>query len=1151
MTKALIKNTMRDIWQTKARFISIFAIISLGVGFFAGVKATSPSMINMAQTYFESSNLADLHILSTVGFDEDDVDAVSKIDGVTSVMPSYFTDVILDSENSDSVVHLMATPSEYNGGKSLNDVTVVDGKLPQKSGEIAVECGSFSSYKIGEKIKISPTIDKKDTKYVLNTLEYTVVGLIKSPQYISFERGTTTVGNGRISAFMMICKEDFNSKKFTELYVKTKYSNDGISPFSDEYKNGIDNISDKIKTVEANRINVFKTDVLDTAQQELNDNVKKYNTEKANAQKELDKAKADLDKGQNDYDTKIAEGQKQLDDAQQKITSGEAQLEKAKTEYQNKITSGESEIAAAEKKITSGKAELQKAQKEYDDKISSAQEKLDAATEEYNTAYLYFYDEVKPQAEQKITIAQTLIDVIQPVIKSLREQLEGTSSSATDKIKEQLDTWLNKLSDTQKQLDDAKKQLTDGEKQLMESSEKLQSAKAQFEAQKAIGAAKLESAQQELNDGEKQLTDAKIQLANGKAEGQKQISDAEVKLANGKLELEQAKKTFEEQKTAGITKLADGRKQYEKASKQANDKFKEAKRKLDDAQNELNKLSSPQWYKFTRDDNPGYSSFIDNTNSVDAVSTVFPLFFMLVATLVCLTTMTRLIEEKRTEIGTLKALGYKSKSIVSKFLIYATSAGVLGSIAGILLGIYTLPFIIYDAYKIMYTMPNITLCVDWFSIILGFVAALLCTSIVSVIVCYRTLHNRPAKLMRPKAPKAGKRILLERIPFIWNKLSFTSKVTCRNLMRYKIRFLMTVIGVAGCTALIVSAFGLLDSISSIVDKQFNQISIYNTIIVPAQSGDETDLKELNSFIDSDARISASMNCIQTAIKVSSKKDSDANSIYLFVPQDANNLKSLIDLHNRQTKEKLELTSDGVIITEKLANTLGVSKDDEITVNDNGKSYNVKVTGISENYMYGYVYMTSQMYKNIYNISPDYNLVLAKADNISDSLEKQIGNDYLKRNDITTVSFLSAGVDEFQNTVSSLNLVVLVMIICAGALAFVVLYNLTNINIAERMREIATIKVLGFYNKETAAYIYRENIVLTIFGIIGGLFLGTILWMFIIVTVEINAVMFGRDIFWQSYLYAAGLTMLFSLVVNAIMYYKIKKVNMVESLKSIE
>ena len=513
--------------------------------------------------------------------------------------------------------------------------------------------------------------------------------------------------------------------------------------------------------------------------------------------------------------------------------------------------------------------------------------------------------------------------------------------------------------------------------------------------------------------------------------------------------------------------------------------------------------------------------------------------------------MTRLIEEKRTEIATFKALGYSNISIVAKFVIYVLIAAIIGSVIGTIIGVCTLPFIIFNAYKIMYYIGDISLVLNVASIVLGITAAVLCTTVISVVVCMRSLSHKPAEAMRPKAPKPGKRILLEYITPLWNRFSFTAKLTARNLFRYKSRLCMTVIGVAGCTALIVAAFGLLNSFDPLTKDQFETIYKYDAVIVPKESGTQEELDYLISEVENKENVSNFMLTSQEDATVEFNGKIKNESTYLTVVQNSEKLNSTISLHTRTGNEELALTDNGVLINEKLSEEFGIKTGDTIKVSGEFGENAATVCGIFEQYLQNYIYMTPTLYNTLYGKNPSYNILDVKLKDNSQTAQESFSSEILKDDRVAAVSFIASSLEEFKNMLNSLNLVVLVMIICAAALAFVVLYNLTNINIAERVREIATFKVLGFNNKETSSFIYKENIVLTLLGIIFGLVLGIFLTSFIVHTVEIDNIMFGRVIYPTTYIFAAGFTMLFSLIVNAVMSFKIKDVNMVESLKSVE
>lgn len=1139
MTKSLLKNTFREVKNSKARFISIMAIIALGVGFFAGIKATAPSMYNLAENYYQEQNLMDYRLVSTVGFDDDDIKAVEKTDGVSSVMPSYYCDVLTVADEGGTAVRAIAVPQEYNGKAEMNSLVLKEGRFPEKNGEILVEYSSFSGekHKIGDKITFNKIAGDTDLTEQMKDFEYTVVGMVESPLYISYQRGTTNIGNGKISEYMYIPSEEFKSERYTELYVKADFS-ENCSAFSEEYKTNSEKLSKVLETTADAQCEAFDTDVIQKAKDELEEAKSEYNDEKTKADSQLSDAKEKIESSQTEFNNKTADAQNKLDNAKSQIESGKIELEASKNEYNSKISAAENEISSNEEQLENARSEYDKSKADFESQITSAQNEIDSSRAEYESAYSEFKATQEPVLLDGISQAQSAVDYLKAAI-----------SAETNP--ETLAVLSSQLEQAQANLDALNLQYSEALAGFETGKAQLDSAQAELDEKAAEGQAQLDSALAQIENGSNALESAKAELAIQKTDGYNKLVEAENSLDAAQAEYDEGVSALETQKTDGQKKLDDAQKEYDSQKAEADEKFADAEKEIEDAQKKIDKLSSPEWYVFTRSNNPGYDTFSQNADRLDAVASVFPLFFLLVAVLVCVTTMTRLIEEKRTEIATFKALGYGNFSIVAKFVIYSLTAAILGSVIGTVLGVFSLPFIIYNAYKIMFFIGDITLVINVLSVVLGIAAAIICTTVVSVIVCMRSLHRKPAEAMRPKAPKPGKRILLEYITPLWNHMGFTAKLTARNLFRYKSRLCMTVIGVAGCTALIVAAFGLLNSFDPLTKDQFETIYTYDAVIVPKDGGTEDKLDYLTSAVDKNKNVSAYMLCVQEEATVEFEGQIKDESTYLTVVQKPDELDSIISLHTRKGNEKLSLTDDGVLINEKLADEFGIKTGDTIKVSFNGGEAEVKVCGVFEQYLHNYVYMTPSLYSSLFGKEPVYNTLDVKLEDDSNNAEESFSSEFLKDDRVAAVSFINTSLKDFENMLSSLNLVVLVMIVCAAALAFVVLYNLTNINIAERVREIATFKVLGFNNKETASFIYKENIVLTVLGIAAGLILGIFLTGFIVQTVEVDNIMFGRDIYPISFIYAAGLTMIFSLLVNAVMSFKIKSVNMVESLKSVE
>ena len=1161
--KSLRKNIFREIWQTKSRFISILAIIALSIGFFSGIKSSAPSLIKTADDYFIENNLMDFRLVSTVGFDDDDISAIEESEDVMQVMPSYMADVITTLENHDSVVRLHSVP-ETESGTPINKLNVIEGRLPQNSGECVIENSTlgYGNLNIGDTLKIQPNVGDTKTSTYLKKTEFKIVGKVESPMYITFQHGNTNVGNGTVSFFAMIPAEDFAYEKYTELYVKTKASASGYSAISDDYKNMIKDETTTFENLSKDAADRFNSGTLADAKKKLADAKKEYANKKAEAEQQLADAKKKLDDGQKEFDEKIAAAEKEIKENEQKLKDGKAELESSKKTY-------EKQIAAAEKKLKDGEAELEKGKKEYQDgldkynkEIKAAQQKIDNANSEYQEQYNKFTYETKPQAEEKLndakeqlnnldtllTIANASLDILKKIPEEYLTDLEK------QKIKE-LET---KIAEYQKQYDEGlaqyeagKKQLNDGEKKLAEAKQKLDSAQKELDIKSSEGKATLDAAKDKITSAEGELREGKLELQIQKLSAEAKFKDAEQKISDGEEKLATGKTELETQKAAGQKKINEGKAEYESGKKEAEEKLAEGEEKIKDAEDKIADIPKYKWYVYDRDDNKGYSGLGEDAERVNSVAVVFPVFFLIVAVLVCITTMTRLVEERRTEIGTLKALGYTPLSIIMKYFLYAAIAAILGSIIGSLIGIATLPRIIVQTYGILYTLPEMHLSVDYGVVLISSAVAIIATCAVAIFTCLKELKLNAATLMRPKAPKPGKRILLEKITFIWKHMNFTSKVTARNLFRYKARFLMTVIGVAGCTALIVAGFGLKASISVVAEKQFGDITKYSAVMALKESERYEKCKPLLDKLSKDKNFSTILASNTSSTKAyvdSSKKQLELSCI---IPQNNEDFKKLIDLRTRINKTPVELTDKGVVVTERMSDILGVGIGDKFTMLISNEPYEVTITGITENYASNYIYMMPSYYEQLTGNNIRYNTIYAQINNTNSELESSLATKWMKNDNIITISFVSDIISSVDDMLQSLNVIVLVLIICAGALATVVLYNLTNINIAERVREIATIKVLGFYNGETAAYIYRENIVLTIVGAIVGLLLGSVFTRFIVETIQMDMVMFSKENNPMSFVWGFALTAVFSAIVNIIMYRKMKKIDMVESLKSVE
>lgn len=1025
--KALRKDFYMEIRRSLGRFLSIFFIVAIGVAFFSGIRSAEPDMRLSGDAYFDEKNLMDIKVVSTLGLTKDDVKAVEKVDGIRKVEPGYSVDALCSVYDSKKVVHIMSLLP------SMNEVTVEEGRLPENSKECLVDVDFMvsSEYKIGDKITFTSGTDE-DIRDTLKTDTYTIVGTASSPCYISFHRGSSTIGTGTVSGFISVPKSSFDMDVYTELYASVDGAKK-LTAFTKEYDDRVEDVIGEVEKIRKDRENARYQEIVDEANGKLNDAKKELEDAKEEAGKKLDDAKAKLD-----------DGRKKLEDAKAEISDGYARLEDSRNQLNEK------------------------------------QAEVDQG-----------YDELNAQ-----------IDTLNGKIGEINQAKEQYSAlSASGMTDPQTLGTLQALGEA----------ITAGEQQI-------EAARAQIEEARA----QLDAGQQQINDGWAQAE-----------QGQNDLDNAQSEISSKEQELNDAQKEYEDAKKEADTKIADGEK------------------KIKDAEYDISKIEHAKWYIDDRSTLTEYTGYGDNADRMKAIGEVFPVLFFLVAALISLTTMTRMVEEQRTLIGTLKALGYERHSIAGKYLGYACLATVSGSVVGVLIGEKILPYIIVTAYGIMYQhMHTVRIPYNLFYGLTASLAALACTLLATIFSCFRELREQAAELMRPPAPKQGKRVFLERIPFIWRRLSFIWKATVRNLVRYKKRFFMTVFGIGGCMALLLVGFGLKDSIFDIGVFQYNDIQLYDGNVILDEDASAEQKQESYDRLSFDKRVeSTAVNLLQQVEVSNGKMKKD---VFLDVPKDVKGIYEFIVFKDRITKETYKLTDKGAILTEKMAKTLDVKAGDTITIKDDEKGeIKVRIESICENYMGHYLYMTPGLYEELYGRTPEYNSVYYKMkDGETNQLEK-VGESVLETKGALSVSYTNTLVEQLDDMLGSLNIVLVVLVISAGMLAFVVLYNLNNINITERQRELATLKVLGFYDNEVSAYVYRENIILTVIGALFGMLLGRILHQFVIVTVEIDSVMFGRNIDLSSFIYSFLITMGFSFFVNAVMYFKLKRINMVESLKSVE
>ena len=1132
--RAYNKSIKREILSSKARFASILAIIFLGVAFYSGIKSSGPDIKASVNEFYKSNNLMDSKIVSSLGLAEEDLKLLENNDKILDYYGSHSVDANLT--NINSVVRFI----EYNPKEDMNLLEVVEGRLPENSGEIALDEKALEidkNLKIGDKYTIECD---KDTIKSFKKETYKIVGFVKSPMYIDKEsRGTTSVGKGSVDYFAVLNHKDISMDVYTEIYITFK-NLQNIDTYGDEYKEKMEENITYLENLYSKR------------------QVERVEEIKSDAQKELDKAYKEVEDGERE----LLKGEEELKD-------GKEELKKGKAEYEDSLVKFNQGIKDGEGKLVSGEKQLKEAQKEIDDKlkeINLGQNQLQDAKYQLDKAKENFLSQnINPEKdtskyEEQIKNLSTLQNTYDLLYKDINNTVNNPKEG--DEISsEKIQYWKSIISNKNLGLTDLQPLVNQLEqnpsnKTLAQSISKNIEVASNTVYENKSNLQILVSGIKEYQSGKVEYEKQLKTLNNGK----KQLEKAQAKIDKSKKELEQGKIELEKSKKEGQVKLDDAKKEIELAEEEIVDgekeieknkkKLQDAKEEIDDEQEKLNKMEEAKYYFFDRTDNFGYSGVGDAINSLDKIASVFPVFFFLVAIMICLTTMTRMVEENRTEIGTLKALGYSNLEISKKFVVYASLASISGSILGILVGSTSLPIIINFAYSSAYNLPKLIVKFYPSFTIQSIVLSILCTVGASLFVLNVDLRSNPSEMMRPKAPKVGKKILLERITFLWRRLNFNQKVTLRNIFRYKQRMIMTVLGIAGCMAMLVTGFNLQASNKATLNNQFKKLWNYEAMVVFDEDASKKDDEDYNEVLKSIKEYNSNINMRQESVTFN-KENMNKQTAMLYVPENTEDFGEFVLLNNRKSEEVYKISNDGVIITEKLANLLGASEGSTITMRDGDNNiYNIKVDHIVENYFSHFIYMSPSYYEKITKKKVVYNAQLLKL-NSNDKNEEEISTKLINCDKVINVTLTSKTLNTSEESTASLNIIMIVLILASGCLAFVVLYNLNNINVSERIRELSTIKVLGFYDNEVTMYIVRENVILTLLGIFVGSFMGKILYTFIIKTAELDTMMMMPNIYMTSYMYSALITILFSLIVMIMMHLKLKKVNMIDALKSNE
>jgi len=1014
MKSALLKDSIKEIKNTYKRFLSILVMAFLGVGFFAGMRAASPDMVDTIDQYYKESQVYDIKILSTLGLTNDDIDAISEIDEIENTVGTYETEGKIEIDNKEIITKIMSV-------EKLNKPILLQGNLPKTQNECVVEDSFLTANhkSIGDTIEVEVEKTKNDegeeVEY-LNKNILKIVGTVKSPLYISRDRGTSSLGSGKIDYYIYVPKENIKANEiYTNIYIKLKNS-ENYTTSSEKYEEYIAEVKEKIEAIKEEREKARHDKLVDIATRKVKEAEEKLNENKQNAQQQIEKAKQEIENGKN------------------KIEKAEVKLNSSKKEADTKFKSAYNQIQMAKESIFQNETQLNQKEQEAGQQITEL--------------------EIKKQ--------------------ELQTQFDTIENNLT-----QLETQYNQIKDNPN--------ISEEQKQMLEN--KIQMLKQSKQTIKAG----IEQINNGITTGKQEIENAKTQLQNAKNELTKKEKQYEATKTATYSSLENAKIEIEKSKT----ELEKGEKELEEKQEEFKDKIADAESKLIDSREKIANIENPTWYVLDRYSNTGYNSFIQDTESIENISKVFPIVFFMVALLISLTSMTRMVEEQRTQIGTLKALGYNKLQIASKYVIYAGLACVIGGVLGMSVGFVLLPQIIWTMYQMMYQMTdNIHIS---FNIIIGGMGLLLiCVCIIgaTIYAVLKELVQTPSTLMRPKAPKMGKRVLLEKIPFIWKRLSFSQKVTVRNIFRYKKRFLMTIIGILGCTALIVVGFGVRDSIRCIMPNQFEKVFNYD-MQIGLKNGLEDEQKQ--KYIISLQEKTELEKVVETYMTSNiAKNQENEEDVQIIVPKEPKDLDEVINLTDVKTGEKVQLEENAICLTDKVAELLNVKQGDTITLKDSkDKERQVKISNIVENYVYHYVYMSRITYENLYGENYNTNILFTKNNNLSEEQETNLATEIMNQSEVASISRNSSIMNLLDDTMKSLNYVVIILIVSAGLLAFVVLYNLSNVNISERIRELATIKVLGFYDKEVYSYVTRETVILTAIGIVLGLIGGYFLNYFII------------------------------------------------------
>ena len=1177
------RTTLREIRATLGRFMAILSIIALGVGFFAGIRSTMPDMQATVEHFFQDGNLFDYRLVSTIGWEEQDVADLRKQEHVRYAEGSHTLDVICEGEDETGFVlktHSIPT--------NINLLQLTEGRMPEQPDECIMDAGmvDMTGLKVGGTVRVSGT-NSEETLDILKYKEYKIVGAAHTTYYLNFERGTTSIGDGTVIGYLYLMPETYDTDYYTDIFVRLD-NDDKL--YSEEYKDTIKALTPVWEELTDKQANVRYERVIANAETEIQEGRDELAEKRADGEKELRDAKKELDDGKKELDDakqKLADAKEQLDSGEQELATVKDEIDKGEQELADakaELDKSEQQLADGKKKLDDSKIELDKAEKELNDgksqldnsgrQLDEAKAQLDTSEQQVNDAWTELQageaqisegEALLAKQETVMKLVSGIANVLKPIWNMLpasqRERLSGAQSriesanALLQQKRDELSAGKEALQQAQDLINEKKEELTAARSAIEAGRAEYESGRRQYEE----AVAKYNTGKAKFDDGKRQYEKGLADYENGKKlfEEGKQKYEAGVKeLAEGKQKYEDGLKEFEKGKQEyedGLLKYEDGKKEYEDGLKQYNDgkkefdeKIAEAEKKLADAEQELADLDRPDTFVLDRNTNIGYSCFESDSQIIDQVAQVFPVFFILVAILVCMTTMSRMVEEQRTQIGVLKALGYSEMQIMGKYLFYSGAAAVIGCIFGYAAGSIVFPTVIWMSYELMYIPLPLEYVVNWKLALAMLGVSLFCSMGTTWLSCHLELSETAANLMRPKAPKAGKRVLLEHVPFIWNRLKFLYKVSIRNLFRYKRRFFMMVIGISGCTALLLTGFGLKDAVAGFADVQYGEI-----ITADGQAGFKESYSgalpdDLQQLLDKNTEDNLLMQASSWDLVLPDK----VKSLNMMAPFEPERFGEYMELHTMQDEP---ITFPGVgeaVICNSISERFGVKTGDTVTLrNEEVQELHVKITGVFENHVYNYILICPETIAEQTGEMPKINSAFLRYPEGAD--QNQLSAEITSDDRVTAIMNYQELRERLNKMMGSLDYIVLLVIVCAGGLAFIVLYNLTNINITERIREIATIKVLGFFKKETSAYVLRENLALTVIGIGVGLVLGVILNHYVIEHIVVDIVSFRNQVMPMSFVWSVLLTLSFNLIVNLFMGFKLERINMAESLKSVD